>query len=203
MSALPWWSTVYIPDVYESSAAEVANTPLMLGSLGPAEQQVRQTDGMTMAHSLTGPYIQEGSVSPDGQLAFNPVRRSGVPAVAVTRLSGSSPKVKHQQRGQCRCAWAVSHVADHTAATLELDLLLNGVLCSIEGIGASGCPQPRVRRLSAGRLSQRSWRQWEDQCRRRSARRQVNKSSSHEAFILVANTTVCTPTMEGPCAPAK
>lgn len=83
-------------------------------------------------------------MSPDGQLAFNPVRRRGVPAVAVTRLSGSSPKVKQQQRDRCHCAWAVSHVAEHTVAALELDLLLNGVLCSLEGSQASGCPQPRV-----------------------------------------------------------
>lgn len=35
-------------------------------------------------------------MSPDGQLTFNPVRRQGrVPAVAVTRLSGSSPEVQH------------------------------------------------------------------------------------------------------------
>lgn len=40
-----------------------------------------------------GVHDQEGSVSPDGQLAFNPVRRNGVPAVAVTRLSGTSLKV--------------------------------------------------------------------------------------------------------------
>ena len=54
-----------------------------------SSSKVRQTDWMTKV----GVHHQEGSVSPDGQLAFNPVRRNGVPAVAVTRLSGTSLKV--------------------------------------------------------------------------------------------------------------
>ena len=63
-------------------------------------------------------------MSPDGELAFNPVRRSGVPAVAVTRLSGASLKVKEWEHGH-RCSLNALYVAWHHAlvAAAELDQL--------------------------------------------------------------------------------
>jgi hypothetical protein len=54
-------------------------------------------------------HVQEGSVSPDGRLAFNPARRSGVPAVAVTDLSKSSPEA-HTNVAQASLADAQDQV---------------------------------------------------------------------------------------------